>query len=290
MAELETYSQLQAELQSKMESLAPGQQRIARVLLTDPEGTAFRSIAETAKIAEVNQSSLVRFATMLGLKGYPALVRLCREHLADQANLIRRFDRVQQRPGSIQSLFAGVLDHETDNLTRTYARIDEADWNLAVKSLTDAPWVYVMGLRKCAPVAQLLSYLLRLVRPGVEQIAPAAGMFVDQLRDLDPDGVFVAIAIRRYTADTVRALNYAKNRGLKTIALTDDSASPLARLADTTFYIETEGVTILRSMTVFISIAQTLATAVTIQNGARSRQELLIDEQLLEDFNVYSEM
>lgn len=290
MAELETYSQLQAELQSKMESLAPGQQRIARVLLTDPEGTAFRSIAETAKIAEVNQSSLVRFATMLGLKGYPALVRLCREHLADQANLIRRFDRVQQRPGSIQSLFAGVLDHEKDNLTRTYARIDEADWDLAVKSLTDAPWVYVMGLRKCAPVAQLLSYLLRLVRPGVEQIAPAAGMFVDQLRDLDPDGVFVAIAIRRYTADTVRALNYAKNRGLKTIALTDDSASPLARLADTTFYIETEGVTILRSMTVFISIAQTLATAVTIQNGARSRQELLIDEQLLEDFNVYSEM
>ena len=290
MAELETYSQLQAELQSKMDSLAPGQQRIARVLLTDPEGTAFRSIAETAKIAEVNQSSLVRFATMLGLKGYPALVRLCREHLADQANLIRRFDRVQQLPGSSQSLFAGVLDHEKDNLTRTYARIDEADWNLAVKSLTDAPWVYVMGLRKCAPVAQLLSYLLRLVRPGVEQIAPAAGMFVDQLRDLDPDGVFVAIAIRRYTADTVRALNYAKNRGLKTIALTDDSASPLARLADTTFYIETEGVTILRSMTVFTSIAQTLATAVTIQNGARSRQELLIDEQLLEDFNVYSEM
>lgn len=288
MAELETYSQLQAELQAKMESLAPGQQRIARVLLTDPDGTAFRSIAETAKIAEVNQSSLVRFATMLGLKGYPALVRLCREHLADQANLVRRFDRAQQLPGS-QSLFAAVRNHEKDNLTRTYARIDEADWDSAVKTLAETPRVYVMGLRKCAPVAQLLSYLLRLVRPGVEQIAPAAAVFVDQLRDLDPDGVFVAISIRRYTADTVRALNHARNRGLKTIALTDDSASPLARLADTTFYIETEGVTILRSMTVFTSIAQTLATAVTIRNGARSRKELLIDEQLLQEFHVYSE-
>ena len=126
--------------------------------------------------------------------------------------------------------------------------------------------------------------------PGVEQIAPAAGVFVDQLRDLDAEGVFVAISIRRYTADTVRALNHAKSRGLKTVALTDDSASPLARLADTTFYIEAEGVTILRSMTVFTSIAQTLATAVSIRNGARSRQELLIDEQLLKDFNVYSEL
>ncbi|MDQ0103033.1 DNA-binding MurR/RpiR family transcriptional regulator [Paenarthrobacter nicotinovorans] len=288
MPELETYSQLQTELQAKLEAFAPGQQRIAKVLLSDPEGTAFRSIAETAKIAEVNQSSLVRFATMMGFKGYPALVRLCREHLSDQANIVRRFDRAQQLPGS-DSLFAAVLDHEKDNLTRTYARIDQKKWDEVVKALAEAPHVYTMGLRKCAPVAQLLAYLLRLVRPGVEQIAPAAGVFVDQLRDLDPEGVFVAISIRRYTADTIRALNHAKNRGLRTVALTDDSASPLARLADTTFYIETEGVTILRSMTVFTSIAQTLATAVTIHNGARSRKELLIDEQLLQDFNVYAE-
>ncbi|WP_427173156.1 MurR/RpiR family transcriptional regulator [Arthrobacter sp. 92] len=288
MAELTTYPQLQSELQQRMENLAPGQQRIARVLLTDPEGTAFRSIAETAKIAEVNQSSMVRFATMLGLKGYPALVRLCREHLADQANLVRRFDRAQQVEGS-RSLFAAVLEHEKENLTRTYARINETEWDSTVKALSEAPRVYVMGLRKCAPVAQLLSYLLRLVRPGVEQIAPAAGVFVDQLRDLDPDGVFVAMSIRRYTADTVRALSHAKMLGLKTIALTDDSASPLARLADTTFFIETEGVTVLRSMSVFTSVVQTLATAVTIRNGARSRQGLLADEKLFKDFNVYTE-
>jgi DNA-binding MurR/RpiR family transcriptional regulator len=288
MAELTTYPQLQSELQQRMENLAPGQQRIARVLLTDPEGTAFRSIAETAKIAEVNQSSMVRFATMLGLKGYPALVRLCREHLADQANLVRRFDRAQQVEGG-RSLFAAVLEHEKDNLTRTYARINETEWDSTVKALSEAPRVYVMGLRKCAPVAQLLSYLLRLVRPGVEQIAPAAGVFVDQLRDLDPDGVFVAMSIRRYTADTVRALSHAKMLGLKTIALTDDSASPLARLADTTFFIETEGVTVLRSMSVFTSVVQTLATAVTIRNGARSRQGLLADEKLFKDFNVYTE-
>ncbi|WP_334173449.1 MurR/RpiR family transcriptional regulator [Sinomonas sp.] len=283
-----TYEELRAELQERMPGLAPGQRRIATVVLSDPEGTALRSIAETAKVAGVNQSSLVRFATMFGLKGYPALVRLCREHLSGQANLVSRFERAQQHTGQ-QSLFAAVLEHEKDNLTRTYARISQAEWDNAVKTLAEASAVYVMGLRKCAPIAQLLGYLLRLVRRRVEQISPSAGMFVDQLRDLDPEGVFVAISIRRYTADTVRALEHARDRGLATIALTDDPASPLARLADTTFFVETEGVTILRSLSVFTSVAQTLATAVALHTGARSRQELLVDEQLLADFHVYYE-
>lgn len=283
-----TYEELKAELQDRMPALAPGQRRIATVVLTDPEGTALRSIAETAKVAGVNQSSLVRFATMLGLKGYPALVRLCRHHLSGQANLVSRFEHAQQHTGQ-ESLFTAVLEHEKHNLTRTYARIGQADWDNAVRTLAEAPAVYVMGLRKCAPIAQLLSYLLKLVRHGVEQISPAAGMFVDQLRDLDPEGVFVAVSIRRYTADTVRALEHARHRGLASIALTDDPASPLARLADTTFYLETEGVTILRSLSAFTSVAQTLATAVALHTGTRSRQELLVDEQLLADFHVYYE-
>ena len=283
-----TYEELQAELQERMPALAPGQRRIATVLLSDPEGTALRSIAETAKVAGVNQSSLVRFATMLGLKGYPALVRLCRDHLSGQVNLVSRFERAQQHTGQ-GSLFSAVLEHEKDNLTRSYARIDQADWDNAVRTIAEAPAVYVMGLRKCAPIAQLLSYLLKLVRRHVEQISPAAGMFVDQLRDLDPEGAFVAVSIRRYTADTVHALQHAKDRGLATIAFTDDPASPLARLADITFYLETEGVTILRSLSVFTSVAQTLATAVALHLGTQSRQELLVDEQLLADFHVYYE-
>lgn len=283
---VDTYRELTRVLQERLPTLAPGQQRIARVLLDDPDGTAFRTIAETADIAGVNQSSLVRFSALLGLKGYPALVKLCQQNLAKEANLINRLEQSEKHAKS-QSLFDAVLEHEKSNLLRTYARIDDGDWSRAVDQLTRAPRIYVMGLRKCAPIAQLLTYLLHLVRPGVEQIAPTTGVIIDQLRDLDPGGVFVAVSIRRYTADTVRALKHAKDNGLKTIALTDDPSSPLARLAETTFYIDTEGVTILRSMSVFTSVVQTLATAVTIQSGARSRNELMLDEQLLEDFNVY---
>jgi DNA-binding MurR/RpiR family transcriptional regulator len=283
-----TYDELCAALQQRMDDLAAGQQRIAVLLLTDPDGTAFRSISESAALAKVHQSSLVRFASALGLPGYPALKALCRQHLAREAELVSRFGRAQEQSASGEFLSSAV-EHEQRNLRRTFTRITPEQWDATVGLLADADRIHVMGLRKCLSVAQLMSYLLRLVRPGVHQIAPVAGSLVDELRDLGTGDVFVAISIHRYTAETVRAFEAAERRGLHTIAFTDTAASPLARIADTTFLVDCEGVTILRSMASFVALVQALATAVALHNGTRSRDELLSDERLLSDFSVYSD-
>ncbi|TLP75289.1 MurR/RpiR family transcriptional regulator [Nesterenkonia sphaerica] len=285
---IESYDQLAAALQARRSAgLAPGQERIADLLLRDPEGTAFRTIAQTAELAAVNQSSVVRFAQSLGLPGYAAVVGLCRAQVTQQANLVSRFDLVEG--SSSDDMFAAVLHHEQENLRRTYSRIVPEVWQEAVRTLAAAPRVHVLGLRKCASVAQLLAYLLGLVRPQVFQLAPAEGGLVDELRNLEAGDAFIAASIRRYTASTVQGLRYAREKGLTTIALTDDRSSPLAQLADHVFLIETEGVTILRSLSVFTSLSQTLATAVAVERGAEARSELLVDEQLLEQFGVYED-
>jgi DNA-binding MurR/RpiR family transcriptional regulator len=281
------YAELRAELQARMPTLAAGQRRIARVLLADPEATAFRSIGETAKVAEVHESSLVRFAAALGMSGYPALVKLCRQQLAEQAQLVRRFERTTELTGTAE-LLGAVVEHDQQNIARTFARLDQTTWQTAIELLTDARRVHVLGLRKCASVAYLLAYLLRMVRPGVRQLAPAAGMLADDLRDLDEGDVFVALAIHRYTADTVRAIAQAKRRGLRTIALTDNAASPLVPHADVTCYVETGGVTLLRSLSAFVSLVQALATAVALHGGTTSHSELLLDEELLDALEVYA--
>ncbi len=286
MSAPQNYSELREALQTRMDSLAAGQQRIARVLLTEPENTAFRSISETARAAEVHQSSLVRFATGLGLTGYPDLVQLCREHLTEQAHLVTRFEQAS-RHSSAEELLPAVVEHDRDNLTRTFSRIDPAQWERIVAQLAQSPRVHVMGLRKCRSVAQLASYLLHMVRRDVHLVTPAAGGLVDELRDLAAGDLFLAVAIRRYTAETVRAFELASRRGLRTVALTDDAASPLASVADDVLFVECGGVTLFRSLTGFVAVVQALATATAIELGTSSRSELLEDEQLLETFAVY---
>jgi DNA-binding MurR/RpiR family transcriptional regulator len=281
-----TYPELRAELQARLPTFAAGQRRIARVLLADPEATAFRSIGETAAVAEVHESSLVRFATSLGLPGYPALVKLCRQQLAEQAQLVRRFEQSVELTET-EELFGAVVAHDQQNIARTFARLDQETWRQAVELLADAERVHVIGLRECFSVAYLLAYLLRMVRPGVRQFAPVAGMIGDELRDLEPDGVFVALSIHRYTADTVRAIAEAKRRGLRTVALTDNPASPLVPHADVTCYVETGGVTVSQSLSALVSVVQALATGVALRDGTAPRSELPLDERSLAGFDVY---
>lgn len=282
----EDYGVLRAVLHARLPRLAPGQARIARLVLRDPEGTAWRTIRETAELAEVHPSSLVRFAATLGLAGWPQLVALCRQHLAEEARLVNRFARAEAHAGS-GDLLRTAADQDRDNLERTFTRIPREQWEATVRLLAEAPHVHVMGLRKCLPVAQLLAYLLGLVRPGVHLVAPVTGMLVDELRALRRDDVFVAVSIRRYTAETVAALEHARREGLRTVALTDDAASPLARTADTTYLVDTDGLTVLRSVSAFVSLVQALATAVATHRGTRTREELLTDERLLDEFSVY---
>ena len=281
-----TYAELCRVLQDRLPAMAPGQQRIARLLLSDPEATAFRTIGQTARAASVAESSVTRFATSLGFTGYAALVDLCRQQLAERTQLVRRFDRARQL-GPAEELLSAVADHDQVNIRHTMAQVDRAGWDKAVAALAQAPAVYVVGLRKCFAVAYLLAYLLRLVRAGVHLLNPAEGGLVDGLREIGEGDVFVAISIHRYTADTVRALAYAKGRGLRTIVLTDNPASPLAPYGDIVFFVETGGVTILRSVAALTSLVQALATAVAVHRGMESRSELLLDEELLDVFNVY---
>lgn len=283
-----TLSQLHQILRARMDGFAPGQQRIARLLLADAEGCAFRTITEFAHQAQVHESSIVRFANALGLGGYRDLVELSRQQVLEQAQLVRRFDPASAAGDSANDLILAVSDSDQRNIARTFANLDEQVWERTVALLADAPRVHVIGLRKCFTVAYLLAYLLRLVRPDVRQLGMTSGLIVEELRELRPGDVLVGVSIHRYSSDTVTAVEYASSKGVDVVVLTDNPASPLARHSDVCLFVECGGVGILRSLSAFVSLAQALATAAAVRLGAGSRSALLLDEQLLTDLQIYS--
>ena len=75
-----------AEGEGPVPGLAPPAQRLlAERVMADPEGVAFMTVSELATVTGVNESTVVRFASGLGLDGYPGLTRLCRAMLRAEA-------------------------------------------------------------------------------------------------------------------------------------------------------------------------------------------------------------
>lgn len=283
----ESFDALVAQIRSRFEKLSASHKLLAERVMADPETVAFMTISELAAAAGVNEATVLRFATGLGLKGYPGLTRLCRERLQEQAQMLRRFDSLAERDDSFGALIKRAAELDQANIARSFARIAEPTWDSSIAHLAGAPRVHVMGLRKAHGPAYLLGYLLGLVREDVEIITASLGGLTDDLRRVRPDDCFVAISIHRYSTDTVRAAAWAHQHGAHVIALTDNPSSPLAQHADEVFYVDASSTSVLRSMTAFTSLVQSMASGVAQVKGHDARGALLVEEDLLQDFGVY---
>ncbi|MFC9897756.1 MurR/RpiR family transcriptional regulator [Nocardia sp. NPDC127579] len=283
----QTFDELIAELRGRRDVLSPAQRKLAERVASDPEAVAFMTVSELAAAVAVNEATVVRFANSLGLKGYPALTGLCRERLREQAQLVRRFDNLQQLPGP-GGLLERTLAFDQANLTRTFARLDPDQWRSAVSHLVSAPRVHIMGLRKCHAPAYLFGYLLGMLREDVTLVTATAGGLTDDLRRVRPGDCFVGVSIHRYMADTVRGAAWANSAGAHVIALTDNASSPLVASAHEAFFVEAASASVLRSMTAFTALVQALTAEVARAHGRDVRAALLEEEQLLRDFRMYT--
>jgi DNA-binding MurR/RpiR family transcriptional regulator len=282
-----TYKELEQLLRQRFEGLTPHQQRLAQRVLSDPEGCAFQTVTQLAESVAVNESTVVRFATALGLRGYPELARLCQQRLQEQAQMLERFEALHYLESVDDGSLARAAGFDQANIARTFANIDEDAWERAVRALAGARIVQVVGLRKSFAPATLLAYLLGLVRDEVYQLGGMHGTLPDALRRLRPGDALVAISIHRYVRQTVQALEFAHRQGATTVALTDNPSSPLVPHADVVFYVDVAGVSILRSVTAVVSLVQALASAVAMELGTDTRSSLLLEEELLAEFDVY---
>lgn len=268
--------------------LTPSHRRLAEYVMADPESVAFMTISELASAVGVNEATVVRFATALGLPGYPGLTRLCRQRLQAQAQLLRRYDSLKRLEGGAENLLQQFAAMDESNIARTFSRLDPDAWAATVSLLATARRVHVMGLRKSHAPAYLLAYLLRMIREDVEIVSGSGGSLTDELRRVREGDCFVSMSIHRYSLETVRAATWAKDRGALTVSLTDNPGSPLVLSGSQVMYVDVAGPAVLRSVTAFTSLVQALAGGAAQLRGQDARDALLQEEGLLQAFSVYA--
>jgi DNA-binding MurR/RpiR family transcriptional regulator len=283
-----SFEDLLGTLRDRFDSLSPAHKKLADRVRADPEGIAFMTGSELAGAVGVNEATVARFATTVGLHGYPGLTKLCRERLQDQAQLLRRYDDLEQVVAEGGSVTERTVAFDQANIARTFSRIDEATWNSAVEHLANCPAVHVMGLRSCHAPAFLMGYLLGLIRESVWTVGACAGMLTDDLRHVRPGDCFVSMSLHRYSADTVRAAQWAHDGGAHVVTMTDNASSPLATSADDAFFVDTLGTSVLNSMTAFTSLVQAITSGVAQIHGSDVRAALLAEEKMLQEFAVYA--
>lgn len=265
---------VEVRLREAYEGLSPSHRRLAEYLLQHPEEGALLDSSELADRLKMSQSTVVRLAPVLGYAGFPNFQKALRSRLLSRMSLPHR---LEDFAGELQADLTKVLEismrADLASIERSMGMVDPGVFAAAVRAISDAETVYVLGVRTSAPVAQLLGLGLALVRGGARVLVSAFGELSEQLDALTPRDAFVAISFRRYARQTIRSTEIARQAGSHVVAITDSTLSPLTRLADEVLLVDNSP-WLLRSVLPGISMANALVFAAASLHPERARKTL----------------
>ena len=212
---------LLSKINVQYQSFSKGQKKLAAYIKENYDKAAFLTAAKLGETVGVSESTVVRFATHLGYKGYPEFQRELEELVRNKLNSIQRMEVTYGKVPQSEILDT-VLHSDIDKIKMTLEAVDHEAFNLAVETILSAKNIYVVGIRSCAPLAEFLAFYLNLIFDGVRLLnTNSASELFEQMIRIGENDVIIGISFPRYSMRTLKTLEFANNRNAKVITLTD---------------------------------------------------------------------
>lgn len=275
-------------IDEKYSKLSKGQKHLADYVKNDYDKAAFMTAAKLGEVVGVSESTVVRFATQLGFKGYPEFQKALEEVVLHTLNSIQRMEVAYERITQSEIL-ESVLHSDIEKIKQTIHEIDHNAFEAAVSTILKARRVYVVGLRSCAPLASFLGYYLNLVCDSVTIISTnSASEIFEQMYRVNEEDVVIGISFPRYSLRTLAALEFANNRKAKVVTITDSVHSPLNLYSSCNLITISDMASIVDSLVAPLSVINALIVSLCMHNQDRVVDTLSGLEEIWEEYQVYS--
>lgn len=210
-------------------SLSAAHNKIADFLVKSGHKAAFLTAAEIAASVNASESTVVRFARLLGFRGFPELQSFLRDGLLQTLSPTDRLTSHAEIKDETKFI-AHAIERETLNLQTALEAVDRNALRALTEGICSARTCYVVGLRSSRSPAILLGHYLTKIAPKVSVIVSSDFIF-EELSWATKGDVLIAYSFPRYSKHTIDAIGMAKSAGALTGAITDSQSAPAAQLS-----------------------------------------------------------
>ena len=268
-------------------TMSKGQKLLATYISDNYDKAVFLTAARLGEVVGVSESTVVRFASHLGYKGYPEFQKALEELVRNKLNSIQRMEVTYGRI-SQSEILTTVLQADAEKIKYTMEHIDEEAFEHAVNTILNAKTIYVVGIRSCAPLASFLSFYLNLMFDHVVQLHTnnSSELFEQMIRISDEDAI-IGISFPRYSMRTLKAMEFANNRNAKVITLTDSVHSPMNLYSSCNLLARSDMVSVVDSLVAPLSVINALVVALCLKCPEQVRKNLETLEETWNNYQVY---
>jgi DNA-binding MurR/RpiR family transcriptional regulator len=272
MAEAETesaapedFDQLRAMIVARRQSLPKRLAQVAAYTLENPDEIAFGTAASVAQSANVQPSTLVRFARYFHLDGFSGLQRIFRERLKERTSYEERLAQLDVETGGQsheRTILEGFMSAAGRSIERLSRNIDAGNLEQAIDILAKAETIHLVARRRSYPVSSYMAYAFGKLRIRHTLVGSAPGIDPENLDFATARDAVLAISFSPYASETATYVRNLAERGIPIVSITDSAFSPLAEYATAWFEVVEADFAGFRSLSATLALAMALTVAI----------------------------
>lgn len=223
----------QDRIRENYENLTPGFRKLADFIMNSTLDAAFLTATELSRRVGVDPATVVRFAQELGYSGYRELSREVKHYVRDQVTAsYRRAGEAE----SVETLLHSLIDNAEQNMQH-FVTTDLANVVKAVEILRAAPRIWFTGEFTGYEMAVFMAKKFNAYGVPAGAFYPGMNETASVLPAMQPGEALVTFVGTEPSLDTGYAVHMAREKGVKTIAVTNSGVALPARKADLTVIV-----------------------------------------------------
>ncbi len=244
--------------------------QVAEFALRHPEEMALGTAASIAARAQVQPSTMVRFAQALGYQGFSDLQDVFKARIRDRwPEPPERLKRLKSAPGdSPNSDLDGFIAAAQSSLARLHEAMPAESLGSATRLLSRARTVYVIGTRRSFPIVDYLGYTFATLGVRALPIDSMSGLARERATLAEPEDAMLAVSFTPYAPSTAELAGAAVRRGVPLVAITDSPLAPLAQIARVVIEIVEADYAGFRALAASFVVANALTAATAARRQA----------------------
>ena len=273
-------------MNEKLADMSKGQKKLTAYILANFDKAVFLTAAKLGKEVGVSESTVIRFATLLGYKGFPEFHKALEKVVQGKLNSIERLE-VSTGKMTRQEVLEAVLKSDAERIKVTLDALDRAAFEVAIDVIQNAKKIYIVGMRNCAPLASFLGFYLNLMFEEVVVVTTNNSSEVfEQLMRIGSDDCIIGISFPRYSMRTLKAMEFANDRSAKIITITDTKNSPLSLYSSCNLVARSDMATVVDSLVAPLSVINALIVSLCIKKQDKVISNLEMLEHIWSEYQV----
>ena len=247
--------------------MSPAEQRVAQFFKENREEVLHASAAALAAKAETSDATVVRTAKSLGFKGMDDLRHVLASDLKRSLSIAMRLTETLRRVGDdLDAAFGLTLDIHLEAIERLRRDITPDVFRAAVKLIGDAKRVVIFGIGPSSAMAHYFAIQLGRFGMDTRGLCRTGLLFADDLRQLRPGDVLVAMAYTHVYRELGALLDEADRYNIRKILITDSLGVKLRNRVDLVLDVARGRADMLSMHTATLGLLEALLVGIATKN------------------------